>query len=71
LRTVVILRCEPLRRASKDEKQGLCGSSFEARKSALLRMTAVCAVTKFVMAGLDPAIHLLLKKDGYAGQARV
>jgi hypothetical protein len=24
-----------------------------------------------VIAGLDPAIHLLVKVDGYAGQARV
>ena len=38
--TAVILRCEPLRRASKDEAPGACGSSFEARKSAHLRMTA-------------------------------
>jgi hypothetical protein len=33
-------RRETLRRASKDERNnGLCGSSFEARKSAHLSMT--------------------------------
>jgi hypothetical protein len=44
--------------------------SFEARKSTHLRMTVVYATTRYVMAGLDPAIHLL-KKDGYADQVRV
>jgi hypothetical protein len=35
---VAILRCEPLRRASKED-DGVCGPSFEAHKSAHLRMT--------------------------------
>jgi hypothetical protein len=41
IRIAVILRCEPLRRASKDG----CGRSFEARKSAHLRMTVEYVAT--------------------------
>jgi hypothetical protein len=42
-RGTVILRCEPIRRASKDVPQATCSQpSFEARESAHLRMTAEC-----------------------------
>src|SRR3984957_15811676 len=61
----VILRCEPLRRASKDDWRGACGPSFEARKSAHLSsvptdaqpgMTSGCVAKRFSqMSSIDEA----------------
>jgi hypothetical protein len=65
-------------------KTDVCASAFPARAEMSITVrrsgfyeaaqAATCAVNEEAsnfIAGLDPAIHLLTKVDGYAGQARV